>query len=75
MCMKDALLLALRTLTPLCRAGIIPSTFKYYADHLRHLLVYITALGLHTHSAAELHTAIVAYGVHLYDLNTKRGSL
>lgn len=75
MCLKDDLVLELRTISRLRRASIAPSTFRAYSEEVRSLVAYISALSLSTDTPRQVDTAVSAYGVYLYDLNPRRSNL
>lgn len=75
MSLRNALALELRSVSPLRQASVAPMTFRDYSENVRNLLTYVSALQLPTNTPADLDKAVSSYGIYLYDLKPKRGSL
>lgn len=73
--LAESLVHELHNSSPLRRSSVPLTTFRDYSANVKSLLTYISALQLPSNTPLELDKAVSRYGVYLYDLNPRRGSL
>lgn len=73
--LKDSIINEVNSIAPLRRAALSPSTFQYYELRTLEFVCFLEIDNPIPTTFVESDKSMCAFGIYLYDLNTRRGCL